>query len=87
MDLFRGMRYYATRSKRLELCSIETGVASILSRLFVNRMRGLASLRKARRNTSMKNTAAPQLTLMQIIRSHQDEEQGKGQARDQPRTQ
>jgi len=78
---------YAARSKRLELCSIETGAALILSclsmnRISVNRIRGLiASLRRARRNTSMKRTAALQTIANAIDPITLGLEQGKGQDR------
>src|SRR6266478_5062922 len=56
-----GLPDYAARSRRVELCSIDTGMVLVLSPLPLIRIRGLvASLRRARRNTSMKKIPAPQ---------------------------
>lgn len=58
----RGMCGQAARSARPELCSIELGAALATLSLPINRLRGLiaiASLRRAPRNNSMKETAAP----------------------------
>jgi hypothetical protein len=81
LRVFSGMRAYATRSNRLELCSIEIGAELIGSRRAVDRIRGLiASLRRARRNTSMKKTAAPQRLANAKDPITPETEQGKGQS-------
>ena len=59
----RTMGGQAARSQCVELCSIDIGVALATLRLPINCLRGLlptTSLRRARRNNSIKQTAAPQ---------------------------
>jgi hypothetical protein len=78
----RGLSDQAVWRQCLELCSIQTGVGLILSRLAARRIRGLiASLRRARRNASMKKTAAPQTLVNANDPITWIGEQGKGQAR------
>ena len=58
---------YAARSNRGDFCSIENGVTLVLWWVLANRTRGfLASLRTARKNVNMKNTAAPQMLMNPI---------------------
>jgi hypothetical protein len=71
----------AARRQCVELCSIDRGVALATLRLPISRLRGLlptTSLRRARRNNSMKQTAAPQ-KLANATYPIQHLEQGKGQ--------
>lgn len=79
---FEMCEIYAARSACLKSCSIETGAALILSRLSMNRIRGLtASLRRAHRNASMKKTAAPQ-----TLRNANDPITSRLRARQRPKS-
>jgi hypothetical protein len=76
------VRDYATRSNRLELCWMETRVALVGSRRAVDRILGLiASLKRARRNITMKKTAAPQKLANANDPITLETEQGKVQNR------
>jgi hypothetical protein len=67
-DLFRELENYAARSTCGKLRPIESGVTLVISRLLLNRIRGLfASLRRADRNASMNKTATPQTPMKNAI--------------------